>query len=351
MALAGCGPGVQSSTASGDPKPTATATSKHSKSGTSSSVPETTEEKLAERAIGAAGPAVVEVINVGVGLGSGVILTKDGYIVTNDHVVKNAHQLKVKLVDGRELGASIRGTDPVDDLAVIHVKGNNLPAATLGNSADLTVGQTVLAIGNPLGIENTATEGIVSALHRIIPEGQSGGSILNAIQTSAPINPGNSGGALINLGGQVIGIPTVALVDPESGTPANGVGFAIPSNEVQFIAAQIIKYGKVQHSGRAALGIEAQTVTPDVAAQYNLPVDHGVLIAGFSQNSPAEKAGLERGDIIVKVDSTPIATYDDLLTVLAHHKPGDTLTVTVVDTNGHTHSYKVKLGELNVNSK
>ena len=340
-------------TANGQAAPASRTAHTRSNATVSSSVPVPEVDKLREHAIAVASPATVEVKNVGVGLGSGVIMSSDGYIVTNNHVVANGHQFTVTLASGQTVSAKLVGTDPVDDLAVVKISAQKLPTATFGSSSDLVVGQSVLAIGNPLGIVRTVTEGIVSALHRTVNEGQnSKGSILNAIQTSAAINPGNSGGALINLGGQVIGIPTLTAVDPEFNAPASGVGFAIPSNTVKSIADQLIKYGKVVHSGRAALGIEAvpQPVDAQLAQQYNLPVDHGILIYNVSANGPAATAGLRKGDIIVKVDNMTISTYDDLLTALAKKKPGDTATVTAVDAQGHTHSYNVKLGELSVNS-
>src|SRR6185437_9061694 len=231
--------------------------------GSTSSVPVTDIETLREKAIAEVSPAIVEVQNVGVGLGSGVIIQKDGYIVTNHHVVAKETKLLVVLPDGRSLQAKLVGSDAVDDLAVIKVDAKGLPTVPLGDSSKLVVGQTVLAIGNPLGIANTVTDGIVSALNRTVSEGQqTNGSILHAIQTNAAINPGNSGGALINLGGQVIGIPTLTAIDPEFNAPASGVGFAIPSNTVQNITAQLIKYGKVVDSGRAAVGISAADITP-----------------------------------------------------------------------------------------
>jgi S1-C subfamily serine protease len=339
VALVGCSPSAQDSHA-----PSGAAAS------SSNGVPSTPEEKLAEQAISRIKPTVVEVINVGRGLGSGVTMTRDGYIVTNNHVVAGAHKILVALNNGKTVPATLRGYDPVDDLAVIKINaGNNLPTVTFGNSDALQVGQTVLADGNPLGIVQTVTEGIVSALHRVVAEGQhSQGRIINAIQTSAPINPGNSGGALINLAGQLVGIPTLTAVDPEFNAPAPGVGFAIPSNRVKDIAFQIITYGKVEHSGIAELGIRAASVTPQLAQTYNLPVPYGVLIAGFTPHSPARKAGLKKGDIILDIGPTDINSEEALLTVLAHKKPGDTVTVTAVNLHGTKHTYKVTLDELNV---
>ena len=205
------------------------------------SVPIPESDRLREQAIAKVDTAIVRVNNVGKGLGSGVTTSANGYVVTNYHVVSGATSLTVTLADGRTLGAKLIGTDPVDDIAVIKITASRLPTASFGSSSSLRLGQTVLAIGNPLGIGTTVTDGIVSALNRTVNEGQNGpqsnGSILNAVQTSAAINPGNSGGALINLAGQVVGIPTLTAVDPEFNAPASGVGFAIPSNTVQNLAA------------------------------------------------------------------------------------------------------------------
>ncbi len=184
-------------------------------------------------------PAVVQV-NVatprGRGLGSGVIIDRRGYIVTNNHVVEGARRLEVVLYDGTKLPAQLVGTDPADDLAVVKITPPKagLTVATLGDSSKSQVGQEVLAIGNPLGITQTVTNGIISAVGRNVSEGQNGATIPNAIQTDAPINPGNSGGALVDLQGHVIGIPTLTAIDPQFRTPANGVGFAIPSNPKAF---------------------------------------------------------------------------------------------------------------------
>ncbi len=255
--------------------------------------------------------------------------------MTNHHVVANAQQIRVTLSNGQILTARLVGADATDDLAVIKVHASNLPAATFGDSSRLIVGQTVLAIGNPLGITRTVTDGIVSALNRTVLEGQgSTDSIRNAVQTSAPINPGNSGGALIDLAGHVIGVPTLTAVDPEFNAPAAGIGFAIPSNTVVNITSQIVRHGRVIHSGRAALGISAESVTPSLAAQFGLPVNQGVLVFGLLRGGGAQRAGIRKDDIIVKVDSHSITGLNDLVTALAAKAPGQTARVTVVTTRG-----------------
>lgn len=221
--------------------------------------------------IAKAAPAVVQV-NVttqsGGANGSGNIIDKRGYIVTNYHVVEGAQSISVTLYDGSKLPAQLTGTDPADDLAVMKITppAAGLTVVMLGNSSKLLVGLQVLVIGNPLGITQTVTNGIVSALNRTVSEGQGGATIPNAIQTDAPINPGNSGGALVDMQGNLVGIPTLTAIDPEFNTPANGVGFAIPSNRVAFIVPQIIQTGSVTHTGRAALGASVTTVTPTLAA-------------------------------------------------------------------------------------
>src|SRR5438046_2596460 len=205
------------------------------------------------------------------------------------------------LFDCTTLPSQLSGTESADDLAVVKITppSKGLTVATLGDSSKLQVGQDVLAIGNPLGITQTVTNGIISALGRNVNE-QNGAVIPNAIQTDAPINPGNSGGALVDMQGNLIGIPTLSAIDPEFNTPANGVGFAIPSNRVQFITSQIIQTGKVTHSGRAALGVKVTSVDPNLAAQDNLSVDHGAMIVSVVPNGAADQAHLPAGDVIVK---------------------------------------------------
>lgn len=304
-------------------------------------------ETVREAVIVRVRPAVVQ-INVttgrGQGLGSGVILDRRGYIVTNNHVVQGAQSAEVMLYGGQTLPAQIVGTDPPDDLAVVKVTppaNTTLTVATLGDSSKVQVGQEVLAIGNPLGITQTVTNGIISALNRTV------GTIPDAIQTDAPINPGNSGGALVDLRGNVIGVPTATAIDPEFKTPANGVGFAVPSNRVQFIAPQLIQSGRVTNSGRAALGVRVATVDPILAAQNQLPVDHGVLIVNVTSGGPAAKAGLKAGDIIVQLDGKAVNDVSGLGAILLSKKPGETVAVQVYRGNPQR-TVNVTLGELQI---
>ncbi|HEY1351709.1 MAG TPA: trypsin-like peptidase domain-containing protein [Ktedonobacteraceae bacterium] len=295
--------------------------------------------------------AVVQ-INVqkgqGNGVGSGVIIDQQGYIVTNNHVVNGGQRFSVALFDGTMLPAQLVGVDGADDLAVIKVTpSRKVYAMPVGDSSRLQVGNPVLAIGNPLGITQTVTSGIVSALGRTVDEGQEGGTIVGAVQTDAAINPGNSGGALVDMRGHLVGIPTLVAIDPEFKTPANGVGFAIPSNRVQFITPQLIKYGKVEHSGRSALGVSVATVDPLVAAQAGLSIDHGALIVRLTAGGPAEQAGLRAGDVITRLNNTAINNISDLSDALVSFDPGTGVTVSVMR-GGQSLQVSVRLAELQV---
>ena len=307
-------------------------------------------EAVREAVIAKVRPAVVQ-INVtlqgGGAIGSGVIIDGRGYIVTNNHVVNGAQTLEVVLYDGTRLTAQVAGTDPADDLAIIKVTPpkNGLTTVKPGDSSKLTVGQDVLAIGNPLGITQTVTSGIISALGRNVSEGQGGATLPDAIQTDAPINPGNSGGALVDLQGNLVGIPTLTAIDPEFNTPANGVGFAIPSNRISFIGKQIIATGQVTHTGRAVLGVHVASVTPQLAAQNNLSVDHGALIINDVAGGPAASAGLQAGDVIVQVNNTPVNDTASLGDALLNKNPGDTVAAHIYRGSQQL-TINVKLGEL-----
>jgi len=307
-------------------------------------------ESVREAVIARVRPSVVQ-INVtsqqGEKLGSGVIIDSHGYIVTNYHVIAGGQTIVVELFDGTTLSAQVVGASPSDDLAVLKVNTARvkLSAVTIGDSSKLMVGQDVLAIGNPLGITQTVTNGIVSAVGRNVSEGPNGALIPNAIQTDAAINPGNSGGALVDLQGNLVGIPTLTAIDPEFKTPANGVGFAIPSNRVKFIVPQLINAGRVTHTGRAALGVEVATVDAVIAAQNNLPVNHGALITGVTAGGPVAKAGLHAGDIIVQVDNKQIVGIATLADALLSKNPGDTVQVRVYRGSQQL-TVRVTLGEL-----
>jgi S1-C subfamily serine protease len=285
-------------------------------------------ETIREAVIAKVRPAIVQVnvvTQTGNALGSGVVIDARGYIVTNNHVVDGAQKIQVMFSDGTLLDATVVGATSDDDLAVLKVTApkSKLVVAQLGDSSKLQVGQEVLAVGNPLGITQTVTSGIVSALGRTV------GALRDTVQTDAAINPGNSGGALIDLEGKVVGIPTATAVDPEFKKPANGVGFAIPSNRVQFIVPQLIEKGKVTEAGRVALGVNIASVDPIIATQKQLSVDHGALIVNMFADGSAAKGGMKVGDIIVKVGDKMIDNAPALTEALISKKPGDTVLVEI----------------------
>jgi S1-C subfamily serine protease len=351
LGLAGCASVSANPAAHTQNESLSTTTSVGAPTGTSAA----TLEQSVEAAIQKVEPAVVEITVTtpsGTDQGSGSIITSDGYILTNDHVVQNGTSFQVTTSAGN-FSAQVAGTDPADDLAVLKVSSSKaLPTITFADSAKAQVGQFVIAVGNPLGVGQSATFGIISALNRTVSEAPSGpaSTIPNAIQTSAPINPGNSGGALIDLSGDLVGIPTLGALDPEFGnTPAAGIGFAIPSNQAKNIANQIIKSGKVTNTGRAFLGVEVADVTPDIAAQYGLPINHGAIIEQLVSGGPAQNAGLQVNDIIYQIDNTPIDSSDALGAYLATKAPGDQVTV-YVNRNGSNVQVKVTLGTLPASS-
>jgi putative serine protease PepD len=316
----------------------------------------TSQEQRVTETSRAVAQQVVQVENVGVGLGSGVIATSDGYIVTNNHVVDQGRQFFVTLWNGKRVAARLVGTSPTDDLAVLKVSLTGLSAARFANSDKLEVGQDVLAIGNPLGLGETVTSGVVSAVRRTVSEG-TGAYLPHAIQTSAPINPGNSGGALVSLDGQVVGIPTLAASSPLGGS-AQGIGFAIPSNRVITIVNQLITQGRVTHTGRAYLGVSAQdagqAIQNNPFAQPGPSIANGVLVAQVGPGSPAARAGLQAGDVIVSLAGRPVQNTDALFGVLADLHVGQTVTIGIQrpdNATGNTTSLhlKVTLGELPAN--
>lgn len=273
------------------------------------------------------------------GMGSGIIVSKDGYILTNNHVVSHADSIMVRIYGGKELPAKVIGTDPETDLAVVKVNAKNLPVIPFGNSDNLKVGQIVMAVGSPLsrGLHNTVTMGIVSAkgrddLHLADYE--------DFIQTDAAINPGNSGGPLVNLYGQLVGINSA--IATESGG-YQGIGFAIPVNMAKWVMDSIIKYGKVK---RGELGVEISQMSDIMAQAFNIKDDKGALVQSVSPGGPAEKAGLKKGDIIIKLNGKEMDSANELRNEIASTKPGTKVTVTVLR-DGKEKDFTVKLGELN----
>jgi putative serine protease PepD len=277
-------------------------------------------------------PAVVQ-IETDSGLGSGIVFDGNGDVVTNAHVVTRAHTISVTLAAGGQRPATLVGIYAQNDIAVIHLSGAKPRPATFADSSQIQVGDIVLAIGNPLGLRSSVTQGIVSSAGRTVSEGN--GIVLpSVIQTSAEINPGNSGGALVNLDGAVIGIPTLAATDPEfNGAPAPGIGFAIPSNTAKNFASKLIASGTVAPAGRAFLGVLSSTI-----------IGGGVIVEGVQSGGPAARAGIKPGDVIVSVAGQPTPTTDVLSSVLAMLRPGQTVPVQILSPSGQQSTVQVKLG-------
>ncbi len=290
-------------------------------------------DDLFERFFGRGQPGREGVVRGG---GTGVIVSKDGYILTNNHVVEGTDQVTVSLSDSRTFVAEIVGTDPKTDLAIIKVSADDLKPAELGDSEQLKVGEWVLAVGNPLGLEQTVTAGIISAKGRAyvgLAEYE------DYIQTDAAINPGNSGGPLLNLDGQVIGINS-AIVSRSGGYM--GIGFAIPVNMARKIMEDIIADGKVT---RGYLGVIIQNLTPDLAQSFGYDEKHGVLVAEVSPDGPAAKAGIESDDIIVEFTGKPMENMNELRNAVASTDPGSKVDVKIFR-RGQTRTLKVEVGEL-----
>jgi S1-C subfamily serine protease len=323
--LAGCG-GGGSQTATAPPAASTAATGGSEPAAPGD--PSPAFERAARRAL----VSVVQ-INSGQSIGSGVVLDDRGDIVTNAHVVAGSRRFDVIGADGGHHRGTLRGSFRAEDLAVVHVENAGLRAARFADSSKLAVGEVVLAVGSPLGLRSSVTQGIVSAVSRTVSEGN-GITLPSAVQTSAAINPGNSGGALVDLTGAVVGIPTLAAVDPTLGR-ADGIGFAISSNRVKVIAPQLAAQGRVTSSGRAFLGVELGSL-----------VEGGALIVRVENGGPAAKAGLKAGDRIVAIGGRGVQSADDVAVALARHRPGDRVTVEVRRQNGARASAQVQLGQL-----
>jgi serine protease Do len=303
-----------------------------------------TEDSAIISAVARVKPAVVTVINTmppqrgyfgqilePQASGSGVIISDDGYVITNNHVVENSQTLEVIYADGTKLPATLVGADSYSDLAVLRVDGQVPATAELGDSSALQPGEPVIAIGSPLGdFKGTVTAGVVSALDRRLDVG-GGITMEGLIQTDAAINEGNSGGPLVNAMGQVIGINTAIVRGTGvTSTVAEGLGFAIPSDSVREVTAQLIQYGEVR---RPYLGVDWVSITPRIAAAYNFPVEYGAYLQELQRGGPADKAGLRSGDIITAIDDQAIDDANNMLTVLMRFDPGQQVTVTVVRDN------------------
>ena len=278
--------------------------------------------------------------------GSGVIISADGYILTNNHVVEGTQSLYVILADGSELPATLVNTDVFADLAVIKADGSMPAVAVLGNSDLLKPGETVIAIGSPLGdFKNTVTVGVISATGRALST-QAGYQMEDLIQTDAAINEGNSGGPLVNLNSEVIGINTLVVRGSgNTSTTAEGLGFAIPANTARIIGEQIISKG---YFARPYLGINWQGITPNIARRYDLPVQWGAYVTGVAADSPAGRGGLQIDDIIVRIGGTTFDENHSFINLLFAHQPGETVAVEVVR-QGQNVELQVMLGETSAN--
>jgi len=270
------------------------------------------------------------------GTGSGFIINQEGYIITNEHVVHNADKIKVTLSDGREFTGEVIGSDVTSDMAIVKIKADHLPMVALGDSDTLRVGEIVVAIGNPYGLQQTVTMGVVSAKDRSIPAGTEGHVYKDFIQTDAAINPGNSGGPLLNTKGEVVGINTAIIPF------AQGIGFAIPINIAKKNIDDLIKLGKVR---RSWLGVYIQEVTPEIAKQFNLTEAKGVLVGDVIKNSPAEEVGIKTGDIIKKVNNEEVNSPEELQDKIGNIEIDEKANIDIVR-NDETISFIVKIGEM-----
>jgi putative serine protease PepD len=277
-------------------------------------------------------PAVVQ-IETDSGLGSGIIYDSSGDIVTNAHVVGTATTFKVTLSNGKSYTGSLVGSYAPDDIAVIKISAPGLTAATFADSSTLAVGDFVLAMGNPLGLQSSVTEGIISALGRTVSE-PTGNALPDTIQTSAAINPGNSGGALVDLNGEVVGIPTLEAMDQQVGGSAAGIGFAISSNRAKLIADQLIATGKVTNSARAYFGVSLRDGTV------------GPVVMALTSGGPAATAGLVVGDVVMSINGVSTPDSQTVIEQVAAHHPGDAVKVSVQHQDGTTGTYTVTLGQL-----
>ena len=268
-------------------------------------------------------PSVVAIVRED-GEGSGVIWDEDGVIVTNEHVVRGERTVQILFASGTRANARVRATDDFTDLAVIEVDAERLPAAEFAEKLP-RIGETVVAMGNPFGFEETVTAGIISGLHRALPGSpNAGGPLVNLIQTDAGISPGNSGGVLVGRDGRVVGV-NVAYIPPQRG--AVEVGFAIPAPTVTEVVRELLRTGEARH---AFLGIQPAELSPEVIERFDVEANLGVFVVDAGASSPAGRAGVERGDVIVSVDERPTTSVDEFMSALAAREPGEKVTLEVI---------------------
>ncbi|HET8786139.1 MAG TPA: trypsin-like peptidase domain-containing protein [Candidatus Limnocylindrales bacterium] len=282
-------------------------------------------------------PAVTSILQDN-GEGSGVVWNADGVVVTNNHVVEGVDQVIVAYADGKRADGKVLATDPLSDIAIVQTDRKDVPPAAFAAEVP-PVGSMAIALGNPLGFENSATVGIISGNHRSIPGAASEApALVDLIQTDAAISPGNSGGALVGEDTKVIGI-NVAYIPPSAGSVS--IGFAIPAPTVIDVVDQLLKTGRAQH---AYLGVLPVPLTPEIVKQFGIQVSEGALIVEVPRESPADKAGIRPGDVVVAIGDTKVSTVEDLLAALRHHRPGDKVPVKIVR-NGEEQTIEVTLGD------
>jgi serine protease DegQ len=328
--------------AAGDDERTTTTTSPPSPDRSTPESPEDTQPvedlDLVPRLVRELQPSVVAVLTAE-GEGSGVVYAADGTVVTNNHVVEGADDVRVAFVDGSRVDAEVQATDPRSDLAVLRVDRDDLPAARFADRLP-AVGELAVAMGNPLGFENSVTAGIISGLHRAIPGSAADNpALVDLVQTDAAISPGNSGGALLDADGEVVGI-NVAYIPPQD-TGAVSIGFAIPSTTVVDVVDQLLDTGGVRYP---FLGVTPQAVTPQIAERLELGTDEGVIVQSLVRGGPADDAGMEAGDVIVGLAGQEVRSVEDFLVELREHDPGEEVAVEVVR-DGERQSFDVRLSE------
>ncbi len=274
------------------------------------------------------------------GSGSGVIVSKDGYIVTNNHVIENAQDIKVTLNNNKEYKAQLIGSDPTTDIALLKIDGTDLPFLTFSNSDEVRLGEWVLAVGNPFNLTSTVTAGIVSAKSRNIGVINDRAAIESFIQTDAAVNPGNSGGALVNTNGDLIGINSA--ISTHTGS-FEGYSFAVPSNIVRKVVEDLLEFGTVQ---RAFIGVNISDITPRIADELDLEVVNGVYVGGVTENGAAENAGIQTGDVITRVDGKRVTKSSELQEIIGRKRPGDAVKISL-NRSGKEINYTVTLRNVN----
>jgi serine protease DegQ len=344
LLVAACGSDSNASPNAASPSPAGSASSATSPapSGTTTAVAGADAWANIPQIVAQVEPSVTSILQDN-GEGSGVVWNADGVVVTNNHVVEGLDKVVVVYADGKRADGKVLATDPLSDLAVVQTDRKDAPPATFATAVP-PVGSLAIALGNPLGFENSATAGIISGSHRAIPGAASQApGLVDLVQTDAAISPGNSGGALVGSDTKVIGV-NVAYIPPSAGSVS--IGFAIPAPTVTDVVDQLLKNGRAQH---AYLGVLPEPLTPEIVEQFGIPVSEGALVVEVPKGSPADKAGIQPGDVITGIDDAPVSTVEDLLGALRQHKPGDKVSVKVVR-DGKEQTIDVTVGDFPTSS-